>query len=108
MAQAAGKHQPRGREFVKAQQQKIAEKARAKQTHRKLYGRACYQRFRLAFLAEHPLCADCKERRETPERQATEVHHVRKLELHPEDLCDAEHCRALCKKHHDERTGKGE
>jgi hypothetical protein len=36
------------------------------------------------------------------------VHHVRKLRDHPEDLCNQDHCEALCKRCHDRATAAGE
>lgn len=102
MPQSAQKHQPSGSAFVKAQRQKIAEAKRAGLVHRKLYNKEVYKRFRLAFLREHPLCKDCKI------APSVDVHHVRKLAVHPEDLCDGDHCVGLCSECHDIRTGKGE
>lgn len=80
---------------------KPSDSARNEQLHRKLIRSGRWQKFRPTFLAEFPLCNRCGE-------PATEVHHVRKLAAHPEDLCDPEHCEALCKRCHDRATGRGE
>jgi 5-methylcytosine-specific restriction enzyme A len=67
---------------------------------------ATWQRFRLAFLQEHPLCCDCLERgRSVP---ASEVHHVERLRERPELRLVASNCLALCKPCHTTRTNRGE
>ena len=67
------------------------------------YDRAWW-RVRLAFLAEHPLCADCIPTL-TP---AIEVHHVRKVADYPDRRLDWDNLRALCKACHSARTARGE
>lgn len=102
MPHAAGRHRPIGWERLEAQRREQADRLRSGQAHRRLYGTAAYQRFRLAFLAEHPVCQDCGR------AGASEVHHARKLREHLGDLVDGRTCLALCKPCHDVRTGRGE
>jgi 5-methylcytosine-specific restriction protein A len=65
-----------------------------------------WKRFRKAFLADNPHCADCRERkRETP---STCVHHELKIRTHPHLRLVRSNCRALCKPCHDRRTARGE
>lgn len=94
---------------IQAQQKANEERRRKEQEarpHHRLYRLRAYQRFRLAMLDERPLCEDCCEKdRVTP---ATDIHHVRKLSLHPEDLCDSRYVRCLCSCCHDRRTARGE
>src|SRR3954469_3592533 len=102
MPTAAVKHRNRGQTFLVRQQTSV----RAQLFNRKLYNTSAYQTFRAWLLGERPLCQDCEDNDMlTP---AKEVHHVRKLILHPEDLCDAKHCRVLCKPCHQLRTSRGE
>lgn len=63
-----------------------------------------WARLRRAFLAEHPLCADCFPQL-TP---ATEVHHLCKVSTHPELRLDWDNLRALCRECHRIRTERGE
>lgn len=72
------------------------------QPHRRLLWSRRYQRFRLALLAQRTLCQDCES------AVATEVHHVRRLASHPEDLCDPSQCLVLCQVCHTTRTNRGE
>ena len=65
-----------------------------------------WQQFRKRYLAEHPLCCDCKEQGVIA--GATDVHHVMKLVDHPEYKYDEAWLFGLCKMHHDKRTARGE
>lgn len=78
-----------------------APRPRVRHENKQVYDSQAWQRFRLAYLAEHPLCADC-------EHVATEVHHRRGLREHPEDAYDPEQCMSLCKSCHSKRTARGE
>jgi 5-methylcytosine-specific restriction protein A len=69
------------------------------------YGRD-WQKFRLAFLSAHPLCADCHTRGHTTE--ATELHHIVKPRVRPELRLDPGNVRGLCESCHSTRTGRGE
>ena len=65
-----------------------------------------WQRFREQYLWDHPLCMDCEaECMVTP---ATEVHHRQKIKDAPGRRLEAENCMALCDRHHNERTARGE
>ena len=65
-----------------------------------------WRRFRGKFLRDHPLCEDCHA--EGLVREAEEVHHIRKVQNHPELRLVESNCMALCKRHHSARTAKGE
>lgn len=63
-------------------------------------------RLRAAFLAEHPLCADCEANgMVTP---AEQVHHVAKVADRPDLRLDWENLMALCAGCHSRRTARGE
>lgn len=64
-----------------------------------------WQKFREAYIAEHPLCMDCLDRGII--EPTTDVHHIRKLRDGGERL-DAANCRALCHRCHAIRTARGE
>jgi 5-methylcytosine-specific restriction enzyme A len=65
-----------------------------------------WQRFRVWYLAEHPLCVDCERRgRITP---ALEVHHIAKVADRPDLRLVEANCMALCKACHQRRTARGE
>ena len=72
------------------------------QSWRQLLCRNYYRKFRAWLIAQRPVCERCQR------EPSAEVHHRRKLALHPEDLCDADHCEALCKSCHSRATGSGE
>jgi 5-methylcytosine-specific restriction protein A len=75
---------------------------------RGLYKTARWLRFRTWFLRNNPLCQRIWDG-EQCHHIATEVHHRRGLREHPEDLCDPEHCVALCRACHHKFSGdKGE
>ena len=65
-----------------------------------------WQKFRAAYLAEHPLCMDCLA--EDRAVAATEVHHRAKIKDRPGQRLEAENCMALCDRHHNERSARGE
>jgi 5-methylcytosine-specific restriction protein A len=79
----------------------------AAEQHRRnvTYGRR-WKAFRLSYLMNYPLCVDCES--EGVVRPATEVHHKRKVKEVPHLQYDHENLMGLCKRCHDERTGKGE
>jgi len=63
-------------------------------------------RFRAAYLAAHPLCADCQQIGRI--EAATEVHHLERLRDRPDLRLVEANCRGLCKPHHSARTARGE
>jgi 5-methylcytosine-specific restriction protein A len=78
-----------------------------------------WQRFRLRYLSDHPLCVDClnpdplstANAFEPPGSRvsaATDVHHIQKLRDRPELKYEESNLMALCSKCHDRRTAKGE
>lgn len=67
---------------------------------------AAWQRLRRAFLADHPLCADCD--REGVAAPAREAHHLRKVTDRPDLRLDPGNLLALCKRCHNRRTARGE
>lgn len=67
------------------------------------YGDVRWRAFRKAYLAQHPLCADCLP----VVTAATDVHHVVKLR-DGGDQYDPGNCMALCHACHAVRTGRGE
>lgn len=67
---------------------------------------ARWQRFRLWYLRDNPLCQDCKEQdRITP---ATEIHHKQRLAKNPELKYLSENLVPLCHRCHSVRTARGE
>jgi 5-methylcytosine-specific restriction protein A len=106
MPQRPARHQPAGHCARLQRSSQERDQERDQQPHRKLLKTARWQRFRAAFLQAHPICADCLAR--GGGRPATDVHHVRKLALHVEDLLDPEQVIALCSECHDKRTRAGE
>lgn len=72
---------------------------------RRGYGRR-WRRFRLLFLSDNPLCADCQANgKYVP---ATEVHHLVKVAERPDLMFDLSNGRALCHACHSVRTARGE
>lgn len=69
------------------------------------YG-ARWQRARARFLAEHPLCVLCL--REGVSEAATVVDHVQPHRGDVGLFWDVNNWQALCKRHHDEKTSRGE
>lgn len=63
-----------------------------------------YIKFRAWFRAAHPLCASCERMGITKAGQ--QVHHVRGLDRHPDDLCDEGHCEHLCTRCHAAESAK--
>ncbi len=80
----------------------LQDRARRHLIQRKLLNTARWRNFRLHFLREHPLCNRCLT------EAARDVHHVRKLADHPEDLLDETQCEALCHGCHSAATARGE
>jgi 5-methylcytosine-specific restriction protein A len=65
-----------------------------------------WQRVRLGFLQDHPLCVDCGAKGIVT--VATDVHHVLKIADYPELRLDPRNLMALCHGCHAERTARGE
>lgn len=65
-----------------------------------------WQRARLVYLAEHPLCVECKRHGFT--REATVVDHVRPHRGDPELFWDSDNWCSLCKACHDRKTARGQ
>ncbi|MDO6722630.1 HNH endonuclease signature motif containing protein [Celeribacter halophilus] len=95
---------------AEAHARKVAEsKARVQRSDEavkwhKLYGDPRWKRLRRAFLASHPLCADCAELGLVV--AATEVDHI---ERHMGDLrkfLDWSNLQGLCKRCHSRKTAK--
>jgi 5-methylcytosine-specific restriction protein A len=63
-----------------------------------------WRRFRINYLAEHPLCVDCLPI-VTP---ATELHHIEKIKDAPHKRLDWDNIIPLCDACHNRRTAKGE
>lgn len=95
-------HRPPGQ----AQQQRAVYHDRRQQPQQKALSTQSYRRFRLAKLAETPLCQDCQAKGIVT--AGVEIHHCRGLAQHPEDLCDGDRVLVLCKPCHSARTAKGE
>jgi 5-methylcytosine-specific restriction protein A len=95
-------HVPPGSAAARLILQREIDRARRDAPHRRLYSTERWQRFRLYILRERPLCEDCGL------NATRDVHHVRGLEAHPEDLCDEDQVRGLCHPCHSVRTRRGE
>jgi 5-methylcytosine-specific restriction protein A len=65
-----------------------------------------WQRYRVGWLARHPLCEDCLTRGIV--RLANEVHHKVKHRGNPELLYDENNLMSLCTSCHSRRTARGE
>jgi 5-methylcytosine-specific restriction enzyme A len=72
---------------------------------RRGYNRA-WQQARLSYLSSHPLCVACEA--EGRVRAAVVVDHVVPHRGNAELFWDESNWQALCKWHHDQKTGKGE
>lgn len=95
-------YRPPGAEAARATTRRQYDRQRGSTPQRRLLWKAHYLKFRIWLLQQRPLCQDCNR------ASAVEVHHTRKLELHPEDLVDQEHCLCLCHECHSVRTRRGE
>lgn len=70
------------------------EQSRPRQEDKNFYSSTRWLKLRAAFLAENPLCADCKQLgRLTP---AEHVHHIKERKLRPELAFDWDNLEALC------------
>jgi hypothetical protein len=78
------------------------EQVRNRQPHRRLLWSSRFRRFRRWLLGERPICERCQR------AAAVDVHHLRRLADHPEDLCDQERCECLCHRCHGQATRAGE
>ena len=65
-----------------------------------------WRKFRLASLAQNPLCVDCKQYDTTTE--ATQVHHIVKRADDMSLAFEESNCMALCASCHSKRTNRGE
>jgi len=90
--------------------QRYCERHAAKETKRQyetkkqdyiwlLYHTPRFKKFRAWFLRLNVLCMRVVDGRQCM-NWATTLHHRRGLRSHPEDLCAAEYCAALCAGHH--------
>lgn len=65
---------------------------------------ARWRRYRVSFLKEHPLCAQClKENKVTP---ATVVDHIKDHKGDYDLFWDTDNHQPLCKRHHDRKTAQ--
>ena len=64
-----------------------------------------WQRERLYFLSQHPLCVMCEA--ENRVKAATVVDHITPHRGNMELFWDVSNWQALCKTHHDKKTGQG-
>ncbi len=67
-----------------------------------------WQKYRLRFLAEHPLCLECSEEQPPRVTAATVVDHVKAHKGDPVLMWDPKNHRPACKPHHDRRTDEGD
>jgi 5-methylcytosine-specific restriction protein A len=74
-------------------------------SHQRGYDRQ-WSAFRGAYLAAHPLCADCEAEGRTT--AAAEVHHIVKVAVDPSKKLEESNVLGLCKRHHSMRTARGE
>jgi 5-methylcytosine-specific restriction protein A len=61
-----------------------------------------WRRYRLAFLASHPLCAECNRNARITE--ATEVDHIKPHGNDPQLFWDPDNHQSLCKSCHSSKT----
>jgi len=69
-----------------------------------LYQTPRWRKFRAWFLRLNPICMKVIDGRQC-EQIANTVHHRRGLRSHPQDLCAAQHCAAVCGEHHHSGDG---
>lgn len=70
------------------------ESSRPRQADKNFYSSARWVKLRAAFLAEHPLCADCQRQgRLTP---AVHVHHVKERKTYPDLALDWDNLESAC------------
>ena len=101
-------HRPPGQQQAAQDARRAADRERADTEQRRLRNLRAYRRFAALVLLQRPTCEDCVERDDGIVRPATDVHHVRKLATHPEDLLDDSQVKALCHPCHSVRTARGE
>lgn len=95
---------PSFRPVPKAAVRRAYENTRGRQEDKNFYSSTRWIRLRLAFLAENPLCHDCKvEGRIVP---AVDVHHIKERKDFPELAYEWSNLQALCKRcHNGKRKG---
>ena len=87
---------------AKQKQKKEQDKKRGPSCKRG-YGRV-WQKYRLIYLTEHPICMECKKQnRITP---ATVVDHIKAHKGDMELFWEKDNHQALCKKCHDRKTAR--
>lgn len=74
---------------------------RARQIDKNFYASAPWRKLRAAFLAQGPLCVDCRKQGRITE--AKHVHHVLPRKTHPHLALDWDNLEALCVKCHNAR-----
>ena len=84
------------------QARRVLDRERRTLAHRRLLHTARWLRFRLAVLHDRPVCQRCGV---APSR---DVHHVRGLAAHLQDLCDPEKVESLCHPCHSRLTIRGQ
>ena len=94
----------KGGKANRREQQRQHDAARGTRTQRGYDNR--WLAFAKQYLNENPLCVDCES--EGIVGGATEVHHKRKLRDNPELKYEPSNLAGLCKRHHSERTARGE
>jgi len=67
-----------------------------------LYDGVTWERLRLSFLSENPLCVMCLE--EGISKMAKVVDHIKPHKGNKEEFFDLNNLQALCKRHHDKKT----
>lgn len=101
MPTRAQRHRPPGHQQARKADARQHDRERNREPHRLMLWTARYRLFRKTVLWAHPVCVRCKV------RASVDVHHVRGLALHPEDLCDGEQVAALCHPCHARLTAQG-
>lgn len=77
----------------------------ARQLGNRFYASAAWRKLRAAFLAEHPLCADCERRGRTT--AAAHVHHVKPRKERPDLALDSDNLESLCQPCHNAKGRDG-
>lgn len=84
--------------FSRARATRAYETTAPRLADKRFYASAAWLRLRAAFLAEHPLCADCE--RAGRVTAAEHVHHLKERKDHPELALDWDNLEALCQPCH--------
>lgn len=100
---------------AKVNQQREADKKRRRKDYeaqaqraedRRFYGSNRWRDFRAWFLMRNPLCVECKK--EGRIVTANQLDHIKPRKTHPELAFEETNCQGLCRRHHGQKTRRGQ